>query len=490
MKFSFPYKPEIFVLPSVKKVSYLIKNNQKNFSSYNFSVDSIPFSMLRDKLRRYLNKTFKVDLNSKPVVGCAHQPGFLFSGIVRKYLFVDSLKGILPVNIIMDNDYGKYVNWKVPLRVNSKYRLKYFYLIKPIFERPLEFVSLPAKQKVSKVVEETGEVLLHLKNKRLTKNFEKFTEILKTNYDLRCNLSYVLNNICFEYIGINHLKSILVSHICKSRGFGSYVKDIIDNIERFSCYYNECLNNYREEYKIRNPKFPFPNLKKKGKIYELPFWYIDSNKQTRRSIYAKRNNGKTLLFYLGLEKNELFYLKNFEIRNIRPKAVTFTMFFRLFVFDLFIHGIGAANYEEITDKVITSYYEINTPPSFFVITETRYLPFSSSGFATGQRGKLMEKLNGNKIKLKRIKQAPHKFLSSGDKLLKRKKSLINQIIKADKLEKQKISNRLKQVDEEILDKLEPKVTKLEKTINQLEKQIQNQKILIRRDYPYFLFSYD
>jgi len=46
---------------------------------------------------------------------------------------------------------------------------------------------------------------------------------------------------------------------------------------------------------------------------------------------------------------------------VRPRALTLTMYVRLFLADLFIHGIGGALYDQITDGILRELFEIATP---------------------------------------------------------------------------------------------------------------------------------
>ena len=49
------------------------------------------------------------------------------------------------------------------------------------------------------------------------------------------------------------------------------------------------------------------------------------------------------------------------------------MFMRLFAADQFIHGIGGGRYDQVTDRVVAKFFEIE-PPKFCVTTATMYLP--------------------------------------------------------------------------------------------------------------------
>ena len=47
--------------------------------------------------------------------------------------------------------------------------------------------------------------------------------------------------------------------------------------------------------------------------------------------------------------------------KIRPKAIVNTMYSRMFLSDLFIHGIGGATYDFITDEIIRGFFGVGPP---------------------------------------------------------------------------------------------------------------------------------
>ncbi len=48
--------------------------------------------------------------------------------------------------------------------------------------------------------------------------------------------------------------------------------------------------------------------------------------------------------------------------NIRPRALTTTILMRVFVADVFVHGIGGAKYDEVTDRIIRAFYGVEPAP--------------------------------------------------------------------------------------------------------------------------------
>ena len=60
-------------------------------------------------------------------------------------------------------------------------------------------------------------------------------------------------------------------------------------------------------------------------------------------------------------------------QKVRSRALTNTLFARLFLADLFVHGIGGGKYDELTDDIIRRFYGCE-PPAFLVLSATRLLP--------------------------------------------------------------------------------------------------------------------
>ncbi len=54
--------------------------------------------------------------------------------------------------------------------------------------------------------------------------------------------------------------------------------------------------------------------------------------------------------------------------------MTTTLFARLILADLFIHGIGGAKYDELNDEIIRRFYGFE-PPAYLVLSATLLLPF-------------------------------------------------------------------------------------------------------------------
>ena len=59
--------------------------------------------------------------------------------------------------------------------------------------------------------------------------------------------------------------------------------------------------------------------------------------------------------------------------KLRSRALVTTLFARLLVGDLFLHGIGGAKYDQVTDALVERFFGLQ-PPGFLVLSATLLLP--------------------------------------------------------------------------------------------------------------------
>jgi hypothetical protein len=162
-------------------------------------------------------------------------------------------------------------------------------------------------------------------------------------------------------------------------------------LSRFQEVYNRSLAEYRTINHIRSNKHPVPALVVDGDWLEAPFWIWTTSNPRRRRLFVRRlaaADGRVTLEYsdrdqvtyqiVGSERD--FFdgmLKQIQPERrgikIRPRALITTMYARLFLSDLFIHGIGGAKYDELTDAIIRRFFGIE-PPAYMTVTGTVRLP--------------------------------------------------------------------------------------------------------------------
>lgn len=159
-----------------------------------------------------------------------------------------------------------------------------------------------------------------------------------------------------------------VSELCTTRAFGDFVNAIFNDLPRFHQCYNARVRSYRQQYKIKSRHHPVPDLIRDGDWYEAPFWCWTSENPKRTRPFV-RVSGTGMLIRLG-RRERAWPTTEFKIR---PRALTLTLFSRLALADVFIHGIGGGKYDELTDAISMSFFGIALP-EFVIVSGTLRLP--------------------------------------------------------------------------------------------------------------------
>jgi hypothetical protein len=166
-----------------------------------------------------------------------------------------------------------------------------------------------------------------------------------------------------------------------------FIHDLIARADSTAVQYNRALKIYRDAAGIHSTMRPMPDLFIGGdQACEIPIWFDDLNsgKRTRPTAFRTDRGwaiepleGDSFVFETGIDGWEAAAkLRRWLIsinHRIAPRALMLTMFFRLCLADQFVHGIGGARYDQVTDLLIQSRYGIEAP-TFSVTTATLYFP--------------------------------------------------------------------------------------------------------------------
>jgi hypothetical protein len=174
---------------------------------------------------------------------------------------------------------------------------------------------------------------------------------------------------------------------------------LLSQTRRLHETYNEALATFRREHRTRGRGRPMPDLatrpgrEDEGTWFEIPWWLWSKEDPRRRRVFAHTNTAGNLLLSdmetLRVELpispdtspakwvDALSRLDEHDVR-LRPRAIMTTLIARLLVADVFVHGIGGAVYDEITDAVVVGLTGCE-PPRHAVVSGTLLLPTDMSG---------------------------------------------------------------------------------------------------------------
>ena len=184
--------------------------------------------------------------------------------------------------------------------------------------------------------------------------------------------------------GINNLE-VPLSAICQSSTFQRFASMLIESGQQFHGAYNSAILDYRHRHRLRSATHPAPLLAAKGPKFELPFWLWNRQRPYRQPLYVKReHDGLHLL--AGTSSDACIRVRDgddiaeqlrlAEVERgikLRPRALVTTLYLRLVMADLFLHGIGGGRYDEVTDDLMTAFFHC-PPPHFLVVSATYRLP--------------------------------------------------------------------------------------------------------------------
>ncbi len=196
------------------------------------------------------------------------------------------------------------------------------------------------------------------------------------------------------------LSDLLQSKLSRTVGFGLFFASILCEIQSFSRLHNLALAGFRNQQGVGNTGWPVANLGHQGEWYETPFWLLGTTMGPRMPLWVKL---ETREIVLGGEPGKC--LARLEVRNpkgwldalgkhglgIRPKALANTLFLRWLVCDLFVHGLGGAIYDSVTDEIGRGWFGCEAP-TFAVVSATLRLPLpkEKEGNEPGLRCKLRD----------------------------------------------------------------------------------------------------
>jgi len=197
------------------------------------------------------------------------------------------------------------------------------------------------------------------------------------------------------------------SQVCQTSSFRWFAIHLLANAERFRDAYNGALADYRREHRIRNHAQPTPDLAESGGVIETPFWIWTVDDPRRRGIFIQQKPQEILLTdRSGFERSmpltstgeavpAIETLAQWESQGIkiRTRALVTTMYARLVLADLFIHGIGGAKYDQVTDVICEQFFGFS-PANYLTLSGTLRLPIEHHSVSPVQerqlRGELRE----------------------------------------------------------------------------------------------------
>ncbi len=413
--------------PPLAEADRILAENLQLFQSPPCRILDQPLSVFRQQIREeslaaareycQAHDLLAPPSHSGPLVMTGHQPELFHPGVWLKNFAVSRLAGRLGgvgCNLIVDNDVVNAPALKVPLRQSGRPVAIPVPLDRPRPAVPWEEWHVEDERRFAQVPQVVADVTDKWPFDPLLPGF---WPLLGTGSRLGDRLAVARHRV-EERWGCRNLE-LPLGRLCDSLGFRSFFLHVVLDLPRFWQAYNDALAEYRERRRLKSVRHPIPDLDRQGDWWEAPFWIWSADQPQRQRLYVQRQ-GDTLQLGTGTQTCATLPMPKksstwgdlaahaLDTRGwkVRTRALTTTLFVRLCLADLFVHGIGGAIYDEITDGIILRFFGIK-PPAFVTITGTLRLPFA----ACRNGGLPSESTNRLRRELRDLRYKPERWLN-------------------------------------------------------------------------------
>lgn len=326
-----------------------------------------------------------LDNRSEEVMMSGHQPELYHPGVWYKNFCLSSQSQHLqatPINLIVDSDLAARSSIAVP-QVDPNDRVIYGSIAydASLGALPHECRKLIDLETFKRFPDEVRVVMQRYNGTKnpIAESLWKEALAIRNSWEAHQADAASLGNLLAAArhriergIGLKTLE-LPVSIMAQSRSFAHLFQQIALDIRRFQAIYNEVLTEYRKVHGIRSTAHPVPALTQSGdsekEWLEAPFWIWSDHDSRRRPLFlATDASSISISNQAGIEirMERDGFTDSFQTLAtngiaIRPRALMTTMFARMLVSDLFLHGIGGAKYDQLTDAMAFRFFGIELP---------------------------------------------------------------------------------------------------------------------------------
>lgn len=370
-----PYDGDILIEPSVERMIAAAVRNSELLKALNFAVIDTDFQTMRRALRQELCSGC-----TQPAIVTGHQPELIHAGVWAKHVVAAEVARALDgkaINLLVDNDAPPRTVLEVPTVEDG-------------------YVSTAALRYARVAGGMAFENMPRLLPGRIDSLHEAVRDAMGGRFDLSAMPRFLdglrqasqdddwTSQTVRARSAVEHAFDVdMLEHRVSRVWFGPLTADLLLNAERFRSCYNASLSEYRVANNVRSPNRPIPDLVRDGDRCETPIWVYRAG-EPRRRLFAERGGDRVTLWAEGVRNGEISVgdlshwerareaLSNMGGYRFRPRALSLTLWARVFIGDLFIHGIGGAKYDRITDSIIRRYFDFS-PPSMACVSATLLL---------------------------------------------------------------------------------------------------------------------
>jgi len=434
---------------------------------------------------------------ARPIVMTGHQPELYHPGVWVKDFLLDLLASEVDaaaIDLVVDTDKASELSLGIP-RLGPPVDVQTATLA-PEAAGSFCQASVPDEAARAAFRVEGVRALSELPAPALAHHFESFCDAIDEAAavaDDRADLMTIARRVFESAAGSAYLE-LPVSHMARMPSFGRFAESVMAEAERFRSAMNAALGAYRERTATRSAAQPFPDLEADGDLVELPFWLLRDGRRERvwahaaGGLHAGEGEDRQPVWMPG----DTGAVEGLSAHGwvLAPKALTLTLFARLFASDLFIHGTGGGRYDRVTDAVIRAYYGVE-PPRYVVASMTLLLPLGAHVATAEEVSALTQALH-------RLEHNPDAMLDEVEfddddeyraaRALAEEKTALVEAIGQPDADRKRIGTRIREVNASLAELLEPVAADLRLRLDRARSAHDAAEVLMDRTYAYCLWD--
>jgi hypothetical protein len=496
---------EILAVPALERAGELVRENRDRLSR----AGGLDWEALRRLARREVLAAAGASEAPLPASGGGGLPGPFFVGGHQPELFHPGVwvknfalaglarrHGGVAINLVVDNDTLKSTAVRVPAPANERVAWAHPLLVpydRWSAETPFEERQVLDEGLFASFGERAGAVMRHWGVEPLLGPFWPAVR-RHAGPDGRIGAAFAAARRELErQWGCHNLEAPL-SAVCAGAAFGRFAGALLGELPRFVAVHNETVDAYRARHGIRSKRQPVPDLANEDDWLEAPLWGWRAGQSRRGRLFVRRQ-GDRLRLRAGADPWPDLPAPghpDFDAAwrglgeagcKVRSRALTTTLFSRLLLADLFLHGIGGGKYDELTDELMARFFGIE-PPAYLVLSATRWLPLPGYPATADDRRRLGRRLRELRYNPQRCLPAAEQARLSN--LVREKEGWVRRS-PADRAGRRERFGRLRLLNAQMHLPLLAEEGRVRQELARVEGELQANAVLRRRDYAFCLY---
>jgi hypothetical protein len=324
-----------------------------------------------------------------PLILSGHQPQLFHPGVWYKNFVLGGLarrtNGV-GIHLLIDSDLCRSASIRVPTGTVERPRVEAVPYDEPAAEVPYEERIIRNEGVLLQFDKRVAELIEPLVPEPLVKSL--WPHVLDRNPQQKnLGLRLAQGRHAVEETWHNDTLELPQSTVCQLPEFAWFVAHVLAQLPRFWAAHNDALAAFRRAHGTRNRAQPVPDLAGQSGWLEAPFWIWSADDPRRRPLFARQSADEMTItdrqscqIKLPLSADadgelaveQLMGLSQRGIK-IRTRALATTLFARLVLSDMFLHGIGGSKYDQVTDEIARQFFGVELP-QFATVSATLRLP--------------------------------------------------------------------------------------------------------------------